>query len=130
MFKNKFIYCVIGMFLLISCSNIQNKEMKLNLDHLMIKNNVIETLDSINVEKNKCKYIYVFSLSKKMILLEDSIETPILLNDLDSTLYMNSQSNNLLMLDLIKPDSTKIIISDKKLSNKDIISNKIKFSVF
>ena len=130
MFKNKFIYCIIGMFLLISCSNIQNKEKKLNLDHLTIKNNVIETLDSINVEKNKCKYIYVFSLSEKMILLEDSIETPILLNDLDSTLYMNSQSDNLLMLDLIKPDSTKIIISEKKLSNRDIISNEIKFIVF
>ena len=65
-----------------------------------------------------------------MILLVDSIETPILLNDLDSTLYMNSQSDNLLMLDLIKPDSTKIIISEKKLSNKDIISNEIKFIVF
>lgn len=128
----KVVYGFIGMFLMISCSNISfnKKQKKSNLDHLMIKNNVIETLDSINIKQGLCKYIYVFDMTEKMIVISDSVETPILLNDLDSTLYMNSQSNNIIMLELIKDDSTKIIISDSILNEKDIIENTKKFISF
>ena len=128
----KVVYGFIGMFLMISCSNISfnKKQKKSNLDHLMTKNNVIETLDSINTNHGLCKYIYVFDMTEKMIVISDSVETPILLNDLDSTLYMNSQSNNIIMLELIKDDSTKIIISDSILNENDIIENTKKFISF
>lgn len=128
----KIVFGFIGMFLMISCSNISfnKKQKKSNLDHLMVKTNVIETLDSINTNQGLCKYIYVFDMTEKMIVISDSVETPILLNDLDSTLYMNSQTNNIIMLELIKDDSTKIIISDSILNEKDIIENTKKFVTF
>lgn len=133
----KLVYCFIGMFLLISCSNISlnEKERKLNLDHLMVKRNVVETLDSINIKHGIFKYIYVYKMNdNKMndnkIIIEDSIETPILFNDLDSTLYMNSQRNSIIMLDLIKNDSIKIIISDSKLNKIDIVEDKKDFIAF
>lgn len=130
--QKKLAYCFIGMFLLISCSNISlnKKEKKLNLDHLMVKRNVVETLDSINIKHGIFKYIYVYKMNGNKIIIEDSVETPILFNDLDSTLYMNSQRNSIIMLDLIKNDSTKIIISDSKLNEIDIIEDKKDFVAF
>lgn len=128
----KLVYCFIGMFLLISYSNISlnEKKKKLNLDHLMVERNVVETLDSINIKHGIFKYIYVYKMCDNKIIIEDSVETPILFNDLDSTLYMNSQRNSIIMLDLIKNDSTKIIISDSILNEKDIIENTKKFVTF
>lgn len=128
----KFILGFIGIFLLISCSNISlnEKQRKLNLDHLMIERDVVETLDSINIKHGMFKYVYVYSLDSGWIIIEDSVETPILFNDLDSTLYMNSQRDGIVILDLIKEDSTKVIISDFKLTKTDIVQNKKHFVSF
>lgn len=128
----KIIFGFVGIFLLISCSNISfnKKQKKLNLDHLMVEKDVVKTLDSINIKHGIFKYIYVYSIDSGWIILEDSVETPILFNDLDSTLYMNSQRDGIVLLDLIKDDSTKVIISDFKLTKSDIVENKKDFVSF
>lgn len=83
-------------------------------------NDVVATLDSLNTTLPITKFVYVLD-SVNNIVKVDTVELPILFNDLDSTVFVNYSSDNFTIYDLQK---NTLIISDKELSIKDALNTK------
>lgn len=83
-------------------------------------NDVVATLDSLNTTQPLTKFVYVLD-SVNNIIKVDTVELPILFNDLDSTIFVNYSSDNFVIYDLHK---NTLIVSDSELLIKDIFKTK------
>lgn len=99
---------------------------KPNYKQLTTKVDIVKNLDQLN-DSAEIKYLHVFNHETQTLSIVDTIETPVLFNDLDSTLFINNHQQDFKIYKL--STSSRIIISDEVLSLDDIFYNKKEFVV-